>query len=96
MGEAGVSLHLGTRKQRSVWESLAGVRGQQCLDHHFTVRVSPYDKDGKLLAEVQPSPTGNLGDGDKKVQAYGFRLRIARDASNQIPFSRPPGYDPKR
>jgi hypothetical protein len=96
MGESGVSYTWGRESSAQYGESLAGVRGQQRLDHHFTVRVSPYDKDGKLLPEVQPGPKGDLGDGDKKVQAYGFRLCITGDPSNQIPFPKPPGYDPKR
>jgi hypothetical protein len=96
MGEAGVSYTWGRESSVQYGESLAGVRGQQRLDHHFTVRVSPYDADGKLLPEVQPGPKGKLGDGDKKVQAYGFRMCITNDPANRLSFPRPPGYDPHR
>jgi hypothetical protein len=96
MGQAGVTYTWGRESSTQYGESLAGVRGQQRLDHHFTVRVSPYEKGGSLLPEVQPGPKGKLGDGDKKVQAYGFRICITHDPENGVTFPKPPGYDPHR
>jgi hypothetical protein len=96
MGLAGVTYTWGRESQQQYSESLAGVRGPQRPDHLFTVHVSPYDAHGHLLPEVQPGQPGPLGSGDKKVQAYGFRLCVTRRDGNKIPFPKPPDYNPAR
>lgn len=96
MGMAGVTYTWGREARTQYSESLAGVRGPQRPDHLFTVHVSPYDSKGHLLPEVQPGQPGPLGTGDKKVQAYGFRLCITRQEGNKIPFPIPPNYNPAR
>ena len=96
MGQAGVRYTWGRESASQYGESLAGVRGRQRPDHHFNVRVSPYASDGSLLPEVQPGPKAAIGTGDKKVQAYSFRLCLTDVPSNQIPYPKPAGYDPHR
>jgi hypothetical protein len=96
MGEAGVRYTWGRESTARYGESLAGVRGRQRPDHHFNVRVSPYTESGALLPEVQPGPKGPIGAGDKKVQAYSYRLCLTDQTSNQIRFPKPDGYDRKR
>ena len=96
MGLAGVSYTWGRESQAQYGEPLAGVRERLRPDHIFTVRVSPYAADGSLLPGVQPGPEGKIGDGDKKVQAYGFRMCITRQAGNMLPFPKPEHYDPAR
>jgi hypothetical protein len=95
MAEAGVPFTWGRESTAQYGESLAGVRGRQRPDHHFNVRVSPYTASGSLLPLVQPGPKGSIGTGDKKVQAYSYRLCLTDQASNQIPLPKPDGYDPK-
>lgn len=96
MAMAGVTYTWGRESREDYGEPLAGVRGPQRPDHLFTVRVSPYDSQGRLLPEVQPGRPDPPGRGDRKVQAYGFRLCITRRDGNRTPFPRPPGYDPAR
>jgi hypothetical protein len=96
MNEAGVRYTWGRESTARYGESLAGVRGRQRPDHHFNVRVSPYSASGALLPEVQPGPKAPIGSGDKKVQAYSYRLCLTDQPANQIPFPKPDGYDPKR
>lgn len=96
MGLAGVTYTWGREPQTEYGESLAGVRGPQRPDHLFTVHVSPYNAAGHLLPEVQPGHPGLIGTGDKKVQAYGFRMCITQKADNKIPFPKPEHYDPAR
>lgn len=96
MGSAGVTYTWGREPVTQYQESTAGVRGPQRPDHLFMVHVSPYDAQGHLLPEVQPGQPGPLGAGDKKVQAYGFRMCLTRNAENQIAFPMPPNYDPAR
>ena len=95
MAQAGVQYTVGRESQSQYGESLAGVR-ERTPFHQFLVRVSPFDANGRLLPEVNPEPLAAPGSADKKVQAYNFRLILSEDPSNQAPFPKPPGYDPKR
>src|SRR5205809_5271135 len=59
----------------------------------FKHRLS--DKDGRLLPEIWAEPPGKPGTGDKKVQAYNFRLCLTQNIENRIPFPKPENYDPR-
>ena len=72
------------------------MRGRQRPDHHFNVRVSPFYADGSLLPEVDTGPKGNPGQGDKKVQAYGFRMCLTNIKENEVPFPKPSEYNAHR
>lgn len=95
MAQAGVDYTVGRESSAQYGESLAGVRERTPL-HQFLVRISPYDANGKLLPEVDPGPKAAAGTGDKKVQSYNFRMILSEDPANQIPFPKPPDYDPRR
>jgi hypothetical protein len=95
MAQSGVRYTFGRESQAEYGESLAGVRERTPL-HQFLVRVSPYDANGKLLAEVDSGPRGAPGSADKKVQAYNFRMILSEDPANQAAFPKPPAYNPKR
>jgi hypothetical protein len=96
MAEAGLSYTWGRESTADYGESLAGVRGKQRPDHHFNVGVSPYAADGSLLPEVSPGPKGQLGQGDKKVQAYGFRICLTNRKDDEVPYPKPDHYNPYR
>jgi hypothetical protein len=72
-------------------ESLAGVQAHSKY-HQWPVAVSPFDG-GKLLPFVQPGPAGEPGAGDRKVQAYNFRLCLTQNG-DRLPFPKPANYDP--
>lgn len=95
MAQAGVSYTWGRESADQYGESLAGFR-ERTPYHQFTVDVSAYDEAGRLLPEVGPGKRERPGQGDKRVQAYNFRLILSDDPNNQIPFPKPPGYDPAR
>ncbi len=95
MAQAGVSYTWGREGISEYGESLAGVRDRTPY-HQFTVNISPYDENGKLLPEISPEPPGTVGGADKKVQAYNFRMILASDPANQVPYPKPKNYDPKR
>lgn len=96
MNAAGVQYTWGRESERHYGESIAGVRGRQRADHHFNVRVSPYADNGALLPEVQPGPRGPFGQGDRYVQAYGFRMCLTNVPGNMLPFPKPAQYSPYR
>ena len=95
MAQAGVSYTWGREGISQYGEPLAGVR-DKTPGHQFTVKLSPYDANGKLLPEIQGAPAGEPGSADKKVQAYNFRMCFSTDPANQTPFPKPTGYDPNR
>lgn len=93
MAQAGVSYIVGREGQREFNESLAGRLEFSTWDQFWTI-VNPYGDDGRLLPLVNPGDSGKPGEGDRKVQAYNFRLCLSNDRANQVPFPKPPGYDP--
>jgi len=95
MAMAGVSYTWG-REGRDVYgESLAGKR-EYSPKHQFYTCVDPYDADGNLLPLIKEPDGLEPGDGDKKVQAYNFRLCLTKDKDNQAPYPKPDNYDPAR
>jgi len=95
MAQAGVTFAWGRESEAQYGESLAGVRGET-PKHQFLVDLSPYDAAGKLLPEISPAPAGEPGAGDRKVQAYNFRMILSRDPANQAAYPRPANYDSAR
>ena len=95
MAQAGVSYTWGRESASQFDESLAGVRPKD-LAHQFDFPVSAYDKNGKLLPEIQKGLRGELGAGDRKIQSYNFRMILTNDPNNRAPFPKPPDYNPNR
>lgn len=95
MAAAGVSFAWGRESIAQYGESLAGVRAET-PGHQFHFKLSAYGPDGKLLPEINAGPLAPAGNADHEVQSYNFRLILTQDPHNQIPFPKPPGYDPHR
>ncbi|MCL5005096.1 MAG: FAD-dependent oxidoreductase [Acidobacteria bacterium] len=97
LAQAGASFTWGRESREQYNESFAGVRAADKYAHHrFDVPVSAYNAQGKLLPNIYPGPRGKIGAGDKKVQAYNFRLCLTRERDNQVPIPEPSHYDPKQ
>jgi len=102
MAAAGVSYHVG-REANSVYnEKWNGVQtGVFHHDHHFAdMQISPYktpgDPDSGVLARISTTPAEPNGTGDKRVQAYCFRMCLTNEPANRIPFPKPKSYDPEQ
>ncbi|HKY53739.1 MAG TPA: FAD-dependent oxidoreductase [Anaerolineales bacterium] len=95
MAQAGVSYTFGREGVAQYGESLAGVRPKD-PNHQFDFPIPAYDEHRQLLPEIQPGPRGELGVGDRKVQAYNFRMILTMDRKNLVPFPQPPAYNAKR
>lgn len=96
MAQAGVPYTVG-RESNAVYGEL--MNGVQIREHHqFLQPISPWRKEGDpasgLLPGISAEPVAARGTGDKKVQAYNFRLCMTR-AANRIPFAKPLDYDPE-
>jgi len=92
---AGITYTWGREGRDEYGESLAG-KVDYCPKHQFDLPVNPYNDDGALLPLIQGDDGLKPGDGDKKVQAYNFRMCLSSDKDNQVPFSKPDNYDPAR
>lgn len=92
--KAGVSYHVG-REANSVYkETLNGVQFRDL--HNFVKPVDPYkipdDPKSGLLWGISAEDPGVQGQGDKKVQAYNFRMFLS-NAPDRLPFPKPKNYD---
>lgn len=100
MAATGVGYHVGRESSATYNEQWNGVQvGVLHHGHHFADRkISPYidPKDPKsgVLPRISIEDPGTKGEGDKKVQAYCFRMCLTKNESNRIPFEKPEDYDP--
>jgi hypothetical protein len=100
MAAAGISYSIG-REANSVYnEEWNGVEtGDYPHKHHDfdNISISPYIIPGNpssgILPLISTKDPGIRGDGDKRIQAYCFRLCLTKAENNRIPFTRPVGYD---
>lgn len=97
MAKAGVSYAVGRESIEQYGESQNGVQLQEV--HQFPDGIDPYKIPGKpesgLLWGISNEKLAPHGSGDKKIQAYNFRLTLTQDKNNQIPFSKPDNYNPE-
>ena len=100
MAAAGVDYHTG-REATSVYdEKWNGVQtGVLHHGHHFggLKPISPYvipdDPKSGLLPRVSAEDPGKYGEGDKRIQAYCFRMCLTNHPENRVPFPKPENYD---
>ncbi|MBE0657883.1 MAG: FAD-dependent oxidoreductase [Bryobacteraceae bacterium] len=104
MAAARVDYHVGRESQKTYGEQWAGIQtGVLHHRHHFgavKTPISPYvvpgDPSSGVLPRISTEPPGNYGDGDKKVQAYCFRMCLTQLPENRVAFPKPANYDPKQ
>ena len=96
MAAAGVSYAVGREANAMYGETLNGVQPTQGY-HKLAPGVDPYvvkgDRTSGLLPGIDPAPLGKEGDGDRRVQAYCFRMCLTDVPENRVPFAKPQGYD---
>ncbi|QNN21694.1 FAD-dependent oxidoreductase [Planctomycetales bacterium ZRK34] len=102
MAAAGVTFTTGREPNSKYDETINGVQAP-AHKHQFTHDISPYvvpgDPSSGVLPRVQaPSPDvpGENGSGDKRIQAYNFRMCLTNVPENRVPFPKPEGYDAKQ
>lgn len=98
MAAAGVSYTVGREANSVYGETISGVERALAKNHQFNKGVSAYIKPGDpssgLLPYVEPDTAEPEGAGDRRVQAYCFRMCLTDEPLNRIPFVKPEGYDP--
>lgn len=94
---ANVTYAVGREASAQYDETLNGVQTKQAKYHQFVAGVDPYvikgDPNSGLLPFIDPTGPGEEGSGDRRVQAYCFRMCLTDHPDNQIPFHKPEGYD---
>jgi hypothetical protein len=98
MASAGVSYHVGREANSVYGETWNGVqKGVYHHGHWFKDNVDPYwvpgDPSSGLLPRISSENPGENGTGDKKVQAYCYRLCLTQHPDNKVPITKPEGYD---
>ena len=104
MAAAGVDFHVGREGQNVYGEQWNGVQTRVLHHrHHFGVLrkgISPYlienDPTSGVLPRISTAPPGQYGQGDKRVQAYCYRMCLTDHPDNRVPFPKPDGYDPRQ
>ena len=96
MAKAGITYTYGREANSVYGETWNGV---QMLDQHqFPDGVDPYKVKGDpasgLLYGISPEKMGEQGTGDKKIQAYNYRITLTNDPANRIEITKPENYDP--
>ena len=96
MAKAGVSYTVGREPNSQYNEKINGVqttepsrKGSKPLDPF----IIPGDPTSGVIKGLQPDVIGKDGDGDKRVQAYNYRLCLTSVPENRVPFEKPEGYD---
>jgi len=98
LANAGVSFIIGRESNSQYNETLNGVQLQD--KHQFPDSIDPYVIPGKqesgLAWGIIPESLKATGTGDKKLQAYNYRLCLTQDTANMIRITPPGDYDPGR
>lgn len=99
MAKAGVSYHVGREANSVYGETLNGVQTGHAVHHQFTKQVDPYVKPGDPASGLLPGIEKDPGEefaGDRKVQAYNFRMCTTDDPDNRRAWEKPANYDERQ
>lgn len=107
MAAAGVSYTYGRESNDLYGETLNGVQAnikntsllgkvsRNGYNHNFLSGVDPYVRKGDAKSGLLPNVVDKPGiesNGDKKIQAYCFRMCLTDVPENRIPFKKPDDY----
>ncbi|KJF42526.1 FAD-dependent oxidoreductase [Draconibacterium sediminis] len=100
MAAAGINYHVGREANDVYNEQWNGIQtGVLHHGHHFgNMNISPYvvpdDQASGVLPRISTDDPGIKDDGDKRIQAYCFRMCLTKVPENRVPFEQPEDYDP--
>jgi hypothetical protein len=96
MAKAGVSYTVGREANSDFGETLNGIQQAHSVKNQLPAGISPYivkdDPASGLLPGVNPNAGGADGDGDKKIQAFCYRMCLTNEADNRVMIEKPEGY----
>ena len=98
MAAAGVSFMIGREANSEYGESGNGITGA-LHQNQLPKGIDPYvvkgDAASGLLPGVNPDMGGGIGQGDKKLQAYCYRMVLTDAEDNRVTITKPEGYAEK-
>jgi len=98
LAKANVSYTVGREDNKLYSETYNGV--QKMEGHQLPDGIDPYRLKGNpasgLIYGINPKPIKPNGTGDKKVQAYNYRICLTEVPENRVPITRPDNYDSTR
>lgn len=96
MAAAGVSYVVGRESNDLYNETINGIRPLP-PPGRFPKGIDPYrikgDPKSGLLPRIYPEWGGMIGEGDKGVQAYNYRMCLTKIPENRIDIEKPANYD---
>ncbi len=97
MARSGISYAWGREGRDEYNESWAGRQPITFTSHQIDARLNPF-RDGKtkeLLPLINPRPLAKIGQADKGIQSYCFRLIATHVKDNMVPWTKPKNYNPE-
>ncbi len=98
MAAAGVRYVTGREANNVYDETIDGIERRLAIGNQLPQGIDPWKIPGNrksgLLPGVFPSIDGPDGSGDKKIQAYAYRMCLTDVAANRVAIEKPDGYDP--
>jgi hypothetical protein len=97
MAKAGVTYTIGREGNAKYGENVNGVifGPKDNFDKSVDPYVRPGDPASGLLSGITNEPSGEIGAGDRRVQAYNFRMWLV-PAEQGLPWPKPTPYEPAR
>ena len=96
LAAAGVSYTVGREPNALYGETVNGIQRRMAKGHQFAAGVSAYVKEGDPSSGLLPGLERDVrdpdGTGDRRMQAYCYRMCLTDDPENRIPFAKPEGY----
>ncbi len=98
LASAGCEYHIGREANSVYGETLNGVqKGSPHQGHNFKKPVDPYvvegNPDSGILKYISTEDPGENGKGDKRIQAYCFRVCLSKVPENRVAFPKPKNYN---
>jgi hypothetical protein len=97
MAKAGVSYTLGREANDAFGETINGIQAKRSTNNQLPKGIDPYrvkgDPKSGLLPGVNPDPGGPDGAGDKKIQAYCYRMCLTDVPDNRVMIEKPANYN---
>jgi hypothetical protein len=97
LAAAGCSYAVGREANSVYGETVSGIQRRAATAHQFPRGIDPYvvkgDPSSGLLPGVERDDPRPDGSGDRRVQAYCFRMCLTDVEENRIPFKKPADYD---
>lgn len=94
---AGVSFTVGRESNATYNETINGIQAKRAVKNQLPDGIDPYIKPGHpasgLLPGVNLDAGGEDGQGDKRLQAYCFRMCLTDVPENRVTIEKPEGYD---